>query len=423
MTGPTTDPSADSVATGSEVTVPEATGSAATGSETTRSEATGSVATGRGMSGERLRGVLVLAAGAFLITLAALVRLYVYPSGLVLPAEQNRITMLTTESGSYLDTAALRVRSGVPLEQAVARYGDTVRSTPDVAVWTEFVSLATRSGQRVDYHERRLAFDRRTAQAFPCCEDYVDENPDPAPRGLLFRWPFEARPIAYQVYDPLARRPVAARFDGIETLHGVRVYRYAQRLVDEPYVQQPMRLPGSVLGLGEPEEPEERKTAKRPEKRRSPQTSRSPGAARTTGTTGTAGTSGVSASDAELFPVDAYLNGTRTFWVEPTSGMVIGFRENLVRTLRTPDGRGRVIALAADLRTSTGDERWNAGEARQFQSRATLVNLVIPISFLVLGVAVLVAGVRLTRAAGVSSGRDGGAAGAGAAPEPRPADG
>ncbi|MGJ6963341.1 DUF3068 domain-containing protein [Streptosporangium sp. G11] len=344
------------------------------------------------MIDQRLRGVLVLVAGAFLITLAALVRLYVYPSGLVLPAAQDRITKLTTESGSYFDAATLSTHRGVPLETAVARYGDMVRSTPDVAVWTEFVSLATRDGRRVDYHERRAAFDRRTGQAVNCCENYVDENADPAPRGLVFRWPFDARPVAYQVYDPLVRRPVAARFEGIETLYGVRVNRYAQRLVNERLVQQAMELPGSVLGLG----------GEKP------------------------------------FPVNAYLDGTRTFWVEPESGMVIGFRENLVKTLRTLDGRGRLVALAADMRTSTGDERWNAGEAEQFRRWSTLVNRVIPLSCAVLGALLLVAGLRVRVRAPApdgpapadglgGDGGDGGdgvsAGGGAAAPEPRPAGG
>ncbi|MGS2643065.1 DUF3068 domain-containing protein [Streptosporangium sp. LJ11] len=369
------------------------------------------------MNDQRSRGVLLLVAGAFLITLAALVRLYIYPSGLLLPAEQDRITKLTTESGSYFDTATLRTHRGVPLETVVARYGDTVRSTPDVAVWTEFVSLATRDGRRVDYHERRAAFDRRTGLAVNCCENYVDENANPAPRGLVFRWPFGTRPVAYQVYDPLVRRPVTARFEGIETLYGVRVNRYAQRLVNERLVQQAMELPGSVLGLG----------------------------------------------GGKPFPVNAYLEGTRTFWVEPESGMVIGFRENLVKTLRTPDGRGRLVALAADMRTSAGDERWNAGEARQFRRWTTLVNQVIPLSCAVLGALLLAAGLRVQARAstptgstpadpvpggsvtagsgsggadgtgegegdGVSGGGGGEAVGAGgaggdAAPEPRPAGG
>jgi len=329
------------------------------------------------MIDQRLRGVLVLAAGAFLITLAALVRFYVYPSGLVLPAEQVRITKLTTESGSYFDAATLRTHRDVPLETAVARYGDTVRSTPDVAVWTEFVSLTTRDGQRVDYHERRAAFDRRTGQAVNCCENYVDENGNPAPRGLVFRWPFGARPIAYQVYDPLVRRPVAARFEGIETLYGVRVNRYAQRLVNERLVQRAMELPGTVLGLG----------------------------------------------GRETFPVNAYLEGTRTFWVEPESGMVIGFRENLVKTLRTADGGGRLVALAADMRTSTGDERWNAGEAQQFLRRAALVDRVIPLSCAVLGALLLVVGLRLQSRAFAAPARDDPAPASAASGDPTPGSG
>ncbi|WP_344922310.1 DUF3068 domain-containing protein [Streptosporangium oxazolinicum] len=300
------------------------------------------------MIDRRLHGVVAIAVGAFLVTLAALVRLHVYPGAMLLPAEQDRVTRMSSESGTYFDTAALRTRRGVPIDVAVARYGDLVRSTADVAVWTEFVSVQTRTGGRIDYHERRAAFDRRTGQAVDCCDGYNDIDPRPRPRGLVFRWPLDARPISYPVYDPLARRAVTARFEAIETLYGVRVHRYAQRLVNERLQQPAMNLPGTVLGLDRPEE----------------------------------------------VPAVAYLDGTRTFWVEPASGMVIGVRENLTKTLRTADGRGRLVLFSADLRTSSGDERWNAGEAGHFRSWSLVVGVVVPLSLALPGLAALLLGLR-----------------------------
>ncbi|WP_440098941.1 DUF3068 domain-containing protein [Streptosporangium sp. H16] len=328
------------------------------------------------MIDRRLHGVVAIAVGAFLVTLAALVRLYVYPSAMLLPAEHDRITRMSSESGTYFDTAALRTRRGVPIDVAIARYGDLVRSTADVAVWTEFVSVQTRTGDRVDYHERRAAFDRRTGQAVDCCDGYEDADPRPRPRGLVFRWPLDTRPISHPVYDPLARRAVTARFEAIETLYGVRVQRYTQRLVNERLRQPAMNLPGTVFGLEEPGE----------------------------------------------VPATAYLDGTRTFWVEPASGMVIGVRENLVKTLRTDDGRGSLVLFSADLRTSSGDERWNAGEAGHFRSWSVVVGTVVPLSLALPGLVALLLGLRRQFRPGDPRPEPGESAGTAAGREPLPAD-
>ncbi|GAA5044389.1 hypothetical protein HNP84_004618 [Thermocatellispora tengchongensis] len=295
------------------------------------------------MIDRRYLAVLALAGGAFLVTLGLLARFYVYPGALAIPAEQSRIVHMRTADATFFDTLRLRTRRGVSLDQAIARYGDGLAATAHTAVWTEFVSLTTVTGERLDYHERRVAFDRRTGELVDCCGAYVDELTRPGSRGLAFRWPFGARPVAYPVYDLLVRRPVTARFDGIEELRGLRVYRYVQRFANERMAQPGLPLPARVLGLR---------------------------------------------GEAEV-PTTPYLDGTRTYWVEPDSGIVIAVRENLTRTLRTPDRKGKVVALAADMRTSEGDERYSAEQAAAFRRWNTLNGLVVPGALVGLGVAAL----------------------------------
>ncbi|MCG5216240.1 DUF3068 domain-containing protein [Streptosporangium sp. KLBMP 9127] len=289
------------------------------------------------MSGDRVisraqQSVLLLAAGAFLLTLSLLVRLHVYPSGTALPVEQSRVIHLSAANATVFDTARLESRRGVGVEMTMARYGDALAGTGDTAVWTEFLSLTAVRGPRIDYHERRVPFDRRSGEIVDCCGAYVDADDQARPRGLAFRWPAGARPTAYQVYDPVVRRAVTARFDGIEEVAGVRAHRYVQRFVNDRIAQPALPLPGRVLGLK---------------------------------------------SRAEV-PAAAFLDGRRTYWVEPASGIVVSIRENLTRTLRTADRRGEVLALAADLRTSEWDERYSAAEANAFRTWVTVTGLVVP---------------------------------------------
>ncbi|MDF5751058.1 DUF3068 domain-containing protein [Spongiactinospora sp. TRM90649] len=313
------------------------------------------------------RGLATLAAGAFLITLAALLRGVVAPAAFALPAVQSQVIRLTDGDASYLDTARLAQRRGVPVEMTVARYGDTGAATRDTAVWTEFLSLTAVDGPRIDYHERRVAFDRRGGGIVDCCGSYLDEDDQTAWRGLAFRWPVGARPVPYRVFDPVVRRPVTAWFDGVERVRGTLTYRYTQRFVNEAIPQPAPPLPARLLGLG-------------------------------------------GKADAE-HPTAAFLDGRRTHWVDPVSGMVVAVREEVTRTLRTADRRGEAVAFRAELRTTEESERQAADQARAFRFRATAVKLVLPGTFLLAGLSLLWYSRRSLRAARPA-----------AAPEPPPAD-
>ncbi|MBX6384498.1 MAG: DUF3068 domain-containing protein [Microbispora sp.] len=292
------------------------------------------------MTGGLLRSprMLLMAGIAFLITTGALFHFYVYPRTTLLPLEQTRIQRLVSPSATYLDTAAFRLHRGVPVQDTVAIYGDPQAGDDRTAVWVEFSSLDTRDGERVDYHERRTAFDRRTGLAVQCCGEYVDDDPGAPQTGLAFRLPAGAQPRSYPMFDPVLRREVSLRFERAETVEGVPTYRYTYSAGPVKTADLPGPVPGTLVGM-----PGEKRVA-----------------------------------------VARYTEVTRTIWVEPESGLTVRTRERRRDTLRTPDQVERQVAFDADLVTSPAEVRAFADEAARFRRWMLLARLWIPAGCVVL---------------------------------------
>ncbi|MBG0828137.1 DUF3068 domain-containing protein [Planomonospora sp. ID67723] len=301
------------------------------------------------MTGARVPWTALLAVGAFLLTFAGLLRFQVYESVLVLPLEQNRTYRMTAQNGTYFDTGTLVTRAGVPLVSTTTLRGDVGAGREDVAVWMEFTSLDTGGGRRIDYHERRTAFDRRTGLAVDCCGGYVDGDARPRQTGLAFRLPFRAEPRSYPMYDTVLHREVLLRFEREEDIRGVRTYRYGYTLGPVRVEETPMEFPGRALGLPE------RRTV---------------GAAR-------------------------YAEVTRTLWVEPESGLTVKAEERHRQTLRTADGAERRVSLQADLVMSPEDTASAIAEAQAFVRWTLAVRDVLPGALCMLAAALGLLAVRL----------------------------
>src|SRR5690606_11333701 len=118
--------------------------------------------------------LVLAAAGAFLLTLIPLMRLYVSAQVFRAPLEQQSMTRSVAESATYLAPATMRIRTGT-LVQTRWLLGVVLAGDEQRAVWGESLSLETEDGLRLDYHERRTGFDRRTGVTVNCCGAYVDE--------------------------------------------------------------------------------------------------------------------------------------------------------------------------------------------------------------------------------------------------------
>lgn len=299
----------------------------------------------------------LLVATAFLVTMAALLRTHVYGGALVLPLEQHRIVRLTAADATFLDPATRKVHRGVPVTATITLLGDPAAGDARTAVWVEFATVETAFGQRVDYHERRTAFDRRTGMIVDCCAGYVDDDPGARQSGLAFRLPFAAEPRDHPFYDPLLKRRVTLRFAGADTVAGLPVHRYTYTAGPVPVEELPDLFTAETLGIT-PAEPARRTTA-----------GREAAAAEGKGSGG-------------FVAVSRHVRITRTLWVEPESGLPVRMREQRRDTLRTADGVDRLVAFEADLATDPLDVELLAAEARAFRTWAILVRDVLPPVFL-----------------------------------------
>ncbi|WP_449064632.1 DUF3068 domain-containing protein [Planomonospora algeriensis] len=293
----------------------------------------------------------VLAAGAFLVTLAGLMRFHVYESALLLPREQDRTYHLATADGAYFDPGTLTSRTGVVLVAKVTLKGDTTAGDERTGVWTEFTSIETGEGRRIGYHERRSAFDRRTATAVDCCGGYVDSDAGVRQSGLAFRLPFRAEPRSYPMYDTVLRRAVPLRFEREEDVRGLRTYRYSYTAGPVEVEARSGEFPGRAMGL--------------------------PGR--------------------RVVGVSRYAEVARTLWVEPESGLTVKAEESHRQALRTVDGAERRLSLQARLTMVPEDVEARVAEARAFARRVLLVRDVLPAGFLVGGAALGLLAVRLRR--------------------------
>ncbi|MFC4586417.1 DUF3068 domain-containing protein [Sphaerisporangium corydalis] len=300
--------------------------------------------------GQLLRTVMYVAV-AFLVTMAVLLRYYVYDRGLTLPLEQRRTVHLGAAAATYLDTATFQVRTGVPVTSTVSLYGDPAAGDGRTAVWVEFSSLETGYGQRIDYHERRTAFDRRTGLTVNCCGEYIDDDTGVRQKGLAFRLPFGAEQRGYPIFDPVLKRQVTLRYEREEDVEGLPAYRYSYTVGPAKVEDLPDQVPGRVLGL----------------------------------------------PAWKLVSVARYVMITKTMWVEPESGLPLRVREQRVDTLRTPDQVDRVVAFRADLVTDAGDVSAQVFEAAGFRRWALMIRDVFPVVCLVLALLVLPAGALVRR--------------------------
>ncbi|MFC4534592.1 DUF3068 domain-containing protein [Sphaerisporangium dianthi] len=295
------------------------------------------------MTRGRALTMIVYVVAAFLATMAVLLRYYVYGAGLLLPLEQHRVSHLVDTAATYLDTTTFQVRTRVPIIKTVSWYGDPAADGASTAVWVEFSSLETGYGQRIDYHERRTAFDRRSGLAVACCDAYVDDDSTARQTGLAFRLPYGAEPREYPMFDPVLKREVPLKYERVENVEGLRTYRYSSTVGPAKVEDLPGQVPGKVLGL--------------------------PGR--------------------EFVSVTKYVRITRTLWVEPESGLPVRVEERRTDTLRTADQVDRLVSLQADLITDPGDVAAQVAEAGAFRWRAIVIRDVAPIVFLAVALLVL----------------------------------
>jgi hypothetical protein len=295
--------------------------------------------------GRRLGYVLVFV-GLFLLFFGLFERFYAYPRLKKAPLDQESAPV-AVGTGTYFNRSPDKLREvqGAQLKNVRTVKGDPKAGTEDVAVWDSFTSTVDLADRGViTATQERIALDRVTGQSVNCCGE------NPRHQGLTLKFPFDTKKQTYQFWDGPASRALPAVFTREETIQGVKVYRFEQRI--DPVTLGGQEIPGSLGG--------------------------GPGAGPR--------------------QTNVVYSNVKTIWVEPTTGIIVKGQQDVNQSLESLGGEHVLTLLDAVLTYDDATVDANAADAADSASQLRMLSTILPIGAVVLGLALLVVGLTLLRA-------------------------
>jgi hypothetical protein len=290
-------------------------------------------------------GFVLVFVGLFLLFFGLFERFYAYPRLKKAPLDQYS-SPVATGTGTYFNRSPDKLAevNGAQLMNKRIVRGDVAAGTDEVAVWDSFNSTIDTADQGViTATQERIALDRVTAQSVQCCGE------NPRHQGLTLKFPFDTEKTTYQYWDGPAQRALPAASTRTETLNGVDVYRFEQRI--GPLDVGDQEIPGSLAG--DPDTP-------------SVQT-------------------------------DIVYTNLKTLWVEPTTGIIVKAQQDATQVLETPGGEQVLTLIDAVLTYDEATVEQNADDAASGANRLRLLGTILPIAALLLGLISVAAGLVLLR--------------------------
>jgi hypothetical protein len=290
-------------------------------------------------------GFVLVFVGLFLLFFGLFERFYAYPRLKKAPLDQYS-SPVATGTGTYFNRSPDKLAevTGAQLMNKRIVRGDVAAGTDEVAVWDSFNSTIDTADQGViTATQERIALDRVTAQSVQCCGE------NPRHQGLTLKFPFDTEKTTYQFWDGPAQRALPAAFTRTETLNGVDVHRFEQRI--GPLDVGDQEIPGTLAG--DPDTP-------------SVQTN------------------------------IVYTN-LKTLWVEPTTGIIVKAQQDATQVLETPGGEQVLTLIDAVLTYDEATVEQNADDAASGANRLRLLGTILPIAALLLGLIAVAAGLVLLR--------------------------
>jgi hypothetical protein len=253
-----------------------------------------------------------------------------------------------------VENAGLRSTTGIkPDFRAAAELdGETL-------VWNVYHSTnRIDTGEMINSSESRVALDRRSGEAVPWeGQCHVEQQAPCSPgnvafAGHLYLFPFGTEKRAYDYWDSSLHRALPMQYQAEEEFNGLPAYRFQQQIPEQQVPMDQQSLAG-MLGFLAP---------------------------RATG------------------GLVSY-RATRTLWVEPMTGAIVGYREQQHREL-VPDLGERVVIFDADLQYDQATLNAVGARAADGRDRMRLLGVIVPIGLAVLGLALLAGGLLVSAGAG-----------------------
>ncbi len=319
----------------------------------------------------RITGAALFGLGVLCLLLAGAVAWVVVPSQRKVPldlvppdvaVEAQSATFVQAQSlpdgGAQLtvQTAGLRTRTGIkPDFRAAASLGGDLAGR--TVIWNVYHATdRTDTREPVNRSESRIALDRVSGAAVPWeGQCHLETKEDPARDiacvpgnvhfdGQLYLFPFGTEKTTYRYWDSALHQALPMVYQSEEDYNGLPTYRFEQQIPQQTLAMDPRSL-GALLAFLAP--------------------------------SATGGT--------------VSYRATRTLWVEPETGAIVGYRELQHREL-VPNVGLPVVIFDADLAYDQATLDTVREEAAGGRTRLLLLGRYLPLGLLVLGLGLAVAG-------------------------------
>jgi hypothetical protein len=300
----------------------------------------------------RSAGLILIALGAFFLTLAPLVRFYVADQVILLPLNRYQLTRLEARNATYFDAATLKARTGVTLMANNTVRGDVRANNGDnrIAVWDSTTNIFDEANpaKPIQIQGFRIALDRRTAELVQCCGVNVDGDSSVKLSGYALVFPLaNVQKRDYPFFDMTTKQSSPMRYVGTDKVDGLKVYRFDQQIPNTKTAGLDTKLPAKLLGM-DPKAPAQK--------------------------------------------VDRYSSAQISFWVDPRTGVPVKVRQNIHSTVQTPDGRGSMTVARADLNTIDKDQKALVKLSNDSAFKINAVRAYIPVGSIFVGLSLLLLG-------------------------------
>ncbi|MFG1925370.1 porin PorA family protein [Cryptosporangium sp. NPDC048952] len=275
----------------------------------------------------RLLRLALVGAGIFLLVVGVLLPLYVYPRLAVLPADPQTEQILKGTDATVLmpdmdAPAGATVLTGVNVTaRNFVAAATGVDNDGGDNVWDIATRIEVDGRGLLQARVERLSIDPNTGEATNCCGDrLVTDEAEPDGKELrhegYYTFPFDTQKQSYQIWDVNLEQATTAEYVGETTKDGIDVHMFKKAVPLQKIGT--MELPGGLFDSTEPN------------------------------------------VDAEAWYAD-----TRTYWIEPNSGDVIGVREEITQQY-TANGK-TVTAFEAKM-DSVRNSQERLDQAKQASS-------------------------------------------------------
>lgn len=203
--------------------------------------------------------------GVFLLLAALLLRFWAYPRLAVSPSDQDSVTNAEAKNATIFDTNPSVLK---PFETDLTIKSSTrgdVKATEDdapdgVLVWVDTTQIwADADGEGAPERSvsvDRVAHDEKTGEAVKCADcDTFSETEEGVQvevdrSGQYFKFPFGTEKKDYKFWDDTLAEAVPASFEEEDEIDGLKVYKFVQTIEQQDVGTR--EVPGSIFAVDEP---------------------------------------------------------------------------------------------------------------------------------------------------------------------------